>query len=225
MNLQQNIAALIIRLYPGNSFESSLYEDNGDNNEYTGKGFAFTKFKSDKLNDGSLKLTIYPREGSYTGMNEARSYEIQLFGMLPPKEVNINGVNFPYSYEKRDSSWNYTGKELMTHIYVPRTNCTDRIEVLVEFSEENLKKADIINGLIDKMNRLQYCISLIKENGRVPGSLSKAGVLNLKLEYDPENFIQTIEKFNENYSNLQQIILNQKMKEEIRKKALDYLKE
>jgi hypothetical protein len=223
-NLQENIEKLVVRLFPGNSYETRLYEDNGDNKEYIDKGFAYTKIKSEKSIDGSLKITIFPREGSFTGMNDGRSYEIQLFGMLPPEKVTFNGLDFDYSYESKDSTWNYSGKDLMTHIYIPKSSCNSKIEVLIKFNAISVQKTAILDGLIDKINRLNYCVSLIKENGRVPGMLSDANNLDLKLGYDPADCVSAIESFNKNYPELQQVVLNAKMKEEVRKKALDYLK-
>ena len=225
MNLQQPIDELIVRVYPGGNFETKLYEDNGDDKDYTGNGFAFTKLKSERVSDGSLKLTVFPREGSYKQMSGSRNYEFQLFGSLAPQSVAVNGKVVPYSYEKADNTWNYSGKNLTVHIYVPKTSCSNKITVQVYYSPESIAKADIANGVIAKLNRLKYCTALLKENSRMlPGIISSTEITDMKLEYSPANCIQEIENFNRNYSGLSELIQSMKIKDEIRVKAINYLK-
>jgi alpha-glucosidase (family GH31 glycosyl hydrolase) len=224
MNLQQIPDNLILRVFPGESFETSLYEDNGDDKEYTKGAYAFTRIKSEKMPDGSLKLIVYPRDGKFKDMNDSRNYEFQIYGSLPAKTILVNNKNFPYSYDKVENTWNYSGKDLTIHVYIPKTNCSDTIVMTVVYPPEPAGKTDIINGVIDKMNRLRLCVALLKENGRVPASLSDADITNLKLEYNPMNSIPEIEKFNANFSILPNDIKSLKMNEEIRKKVLNYFK-
>jgi hypothetical protein len=186
--------------------------------------FAFTRMKSEKTTDGNLKLTIFPREGSYKGMNNSRSYEIQVFGSLAPKAIQVNGKTIPYSSEITDYTWNFSGNDLTIHVYIPKTSCTKEIEILVTFSQDSQQNADIVNGVINKMNRLKLCVAYLKENGRVPDILSAADITDMKLTYSPMNCISEINSFNSNFQNISQVIQNMKIKEEVRSKALNYVK-
>jgi len=223
-NLQQTLDDLIVRVYPGESFETSMYEDNGDDKEYMKDGYAFTKLKSEKNKDGSLKLTVFPRVGKFINMNDTRNYEFQIFGSPAPQTILVNGKNIPYSYEKADYCWNYSGNDLTVHIYIPKTNCSKKIEALISYSPETYGSINIIDGVIGKMNRLRLCVALLKENGRVPNNLSDADVTSMKLEYKPLSCITEIENFNSKYSTFTQTLENFKIKDEIRNKALNYFK-
>ena len=185
-NLQHIIDDLILRVYPGGNFETKLYEDNGNDKDYLNNGFAFTKLKSEKSSDGTINLTIFPREGSFKEMNEFRNCEIQFYGTLAPETVKVNGKNINYSSEKADNTWNYSGKDLAIHVYIPKTNCTEKVEITVAFSPEAIKKADIVNGLIGKMSHLRLSSTLLKPQGAIPEIISASDIINMTLEYNPK---------------------------------------
>jgi hypothetical protein len=222
-NLQQSTDELIVRVYPGGDFETNLYEDNGDDKEYLTNGFAFTRLSTAILADSSRTLTIFPREGSFKGMNESRSYEIQLFGALAPAAIDISGRNIPYSYERADYTWNYSGKDLTTHIYIPKTNCRQRVQIHVTYSPEAVRNADVVNGVIDKMNRLRYCTSLLKAGGPIPDSLSGTDITDMRLEYFPQNIISDLKSFNQLYEMLPRAIESLQINDAIKARAIHYL--
>lgn len=224
-NLQHIINDLILRIYPGGSFETKLYEDNGNDKEYLNNGFAFTHLKSERNTDGSLSLTIFPREGSYKDMNDTRNYEIQLYGNLIPETITVNDKKIDYSYEKTDNTWNYSGKDLTVHLYIPNTKCSEKIEIKVTYSSEATKKQNITNGLIGRMNHLRICSTLLKPEGAMPSLISQCDILNMSLEYNPKNSIFEIETFNNNYPKLPGIIQAMQIKDEsVRQNVLDYFK-
>ena len=224
-NLQHIIDDLIVRVYPGGSFETKLYEDNGNDKDYLNNGYAFTKLQSGKNADGTFNLTIFPREGSFNGMNEIRNYEIQFYGSLPPETIKVNGKSIGYSYDKADNTWNYSGKDLTVHVYIPKTKCSEKVEIAVSYSPEAMKKANIINGLIGKMDHLRLCSTLLKPEGSLPSIISASDILNMTLEYNPQNCIPEIETFNKNYPLLPEIIQNMNVRNEaVRQSVLNYFK-
>jgi len=228
MNLQQIIDSLIVRIYPGGNFETKLYEDSGNNKDYLNNGSAFTKLRSERKSDGSLKLTIFPREGAFNGMHDSRSYDIQIYGSLPPEIIKVNGKNINYAYERSDSTWNYSGNDLTTHIFIPKTNCAEKIEIEIGYSAEAIKNADMVNGMIGKMNRLKISTALMensmKPGEELPAAIVSANITNLRLEYDPENCIKEIEKFNSVYTSLPDIISSVKFRDQINQEAIGYIR-
>lgn len=71
--MEKNDAPLEIRVYAGADAEYTLYEDEGDNYNCENGAYSLIKFSWD---DKAGKLTIAPREGSFKGMQESRSFNV-----------------------------------------------------------------------------------------------------------------------------------------------------
>ncbi len=204
-NLQQNPDKLIVRVFPGGAASARMYEDQGDSLEYQNKGYAFTPLQTVQNPDGSMTLTILPREGSYTGMTAARSYEVQFCGRFPPAQVTVNGTRIAYSTEASGASWDYTGADLTTHIFVPSTACSSKVTVTVAYAPETLAKSADLNGVIGKMARLTSCLRLIKSNWKgdlLPSALAGTELTDIKINYNPAGCVQDVEAFLKNYEQL-----------------------
>jgi len=206
-NLQKNPDKVIVRVFPGGGSESRMYEDQSDNVEYQNKGFAFTQFRTVENPDGSVTLTIFPREGSYTGMSDTRSYEVQFYGRFPPRRVSVNGNGADYSPDASTGGWNYTGADLTTHVYVPSTGCTRQVTVTVAYAPETPINLVEINGVIGKMARLTSCTRLLKSNWKsdkpLPPILADTELTDIKIDYNPAMCVQDIASFRKNYEQLQ----------------------
>lgn len=72
-----NQSALSIRIYPGTDAEFTLYEDDGTSLGYQKNEFSTITFK---WNDAKRKLTILPRQGSFTGMHIERNFKVIVAG-------------------------------------------------------------------------------------------------------------------------------------------------
>ena len=204
-NLQQNPDKLIVRAFPGGASSARVYEDQGDSLEYQNKGYAFTPLRTAENPDGSITLTIFPREGSYTGMSATRSYEVQFSGRFPPALVSVNGNMVDYSPDTSDAAWSYTGADLTTHVYVPSASCSNKVTVTVAYSPETLARAADLNGVIGRMARLTSCLRLIKLNWKgdlLPAVLAGTELTDIKINYDPAGCVQDIESFRKNYEQL-----------------------
>ena len=205
-NLQQNPDKIIVRVFPGGGSAARIYEDQGDSLEYQNKGYAFTQFQTVENPDGSVTLTVLPREGSYTGMSATRSYEVQFCGRFPPSGVSVSRIKADYSPEASDGGWSYTGADLTTHVYVPSTQCTRKVTVTAAYAPEALAKSADLNGVIGKMARLTSCTRLLKSNwkgpGLLPAVLADTELTDIKIDYHPATCVQDIEAFQKNYEQL-----------------------
>ncbi|MBO7069431.1 MAG: DUF5110 domain-containing protein [Bacteroidaceae bacterium] len=89
-----NPEEIILKVVPGADGTGSFYEDNGDNQDYKGNGWARTQFTYRNISAASKSLTISPREGSFEGMPTTRTWTVQFLGIsTAPQGVTIKGDN------------------------------------------------------------------------------------------------------------------------------------
>ena len=113
-NLKTAPDHLIVKVYPGDSGETSLYEDAGDTQEYIDGAFTTTTF-SQSRSSSELSLTIAPRQGQYEGMMGERAYQVVFFLEDEPREVTING--------SVTNEWTYDDQMKQVVVSVPATPC------------------------------------------------------------------------------------------------------
>ncbi|MGC9150953.1 MAG: TIM-barrel domain-containing protein, partial [Microbacter sp.] len=95
-NLQKNSNDLIVKVFPGGNFTTKLYEDEGNNDDYQKNAYSFTTIQSERGNDGILRITIFPRIGSFPGMIEKRNVDFELYGSEMPDSIIMNGKKLAY---------------------------------------------------------------------------------------------------------------------------------
>ena len=122
---------LILQFVPGAAGEFRFYEDENDNDKYRDGAYTFTKITQQTENNTSTYI-IYPSEGSFDGMPEARSYELRLL-LKQPEEVKVNGIVYPFGNDGREGTWSFDQNKKHGIIYIPQHSCAETIEVLVEF--------------------------------------------------------------------------------------------
>lgn len=74
---QETKKPILLKVYPGQNAEFSLYEDAGDDYGYESGEYAWTKICWD---DAEGKLNIGKRVGTYAGMGEENSYDSEIVG-------------------------------------------------------------------------------------------------------------------------------------------------
>ena len=93
----ERLQELIIRCYPGEAGEFTLYEDDGISSEYLDDKNLKTRL-SYKKEDGRITMEIEPCGSGYEGMPEVRDYRIEL--MLTEKELHVvNGAECQVKFE------------------------------------------------------------------------------------------------------------------------------
>lgn len=112
---------LILQFVPGESGEFQYYEDEGNSSDYD-EEYTFTRISQSTTADVTT-CTIYPREGSFTGMPAERAYQIELLAREKPASVEFtSGV--PGTYE-------YMAAEKKVVVYLPLQSCNTTITLNV----------------------------------------------------------------------------------------------
>ena len=128
-NLKTAPDHLIVKVYPGDSGETSLYEDAGDTQEYIDGAFTTTTF-SQSRSSSELSLTIAPRQGQYEGMMGERAYQVVFFLEDEPREVTING--------SVTNEWTYDDQMKQVVVNVPATPCDQQVVIGLQRSASGI---------------------------------------------------------------------------------------
>ena len=121
MNLNTRPDRLIVKVVPGADGSSTLYEDEGDTENYKKGVFTTTKLR----HEGST-LTIEPRKGSFPGMLSERAYTVEFLSVDRPTSVTVNGVALT------NGAWNYNDQTKTVTVFVPMTACDKQLTVSIK---------------------------------------------------------------------------------------------
>lgn len=222
-NLQEHIHDLVVSVFPGGNFVTKLYEDDGNNNEYRENACAFTKIQSEYEDNRALRITIFPREGSFPRMIEKRGVEFQLFGSVMPDSIKINDIILPYTATKNESGWNYSGQDVSVHVRVDQTSCNAETRLCVYYPAKRLD----INGMVGKMHRLKKTVELLKNNWNdgspIPNVISAANQIGVSIDYHPTEFDRLVNGFMTWYTQISDTINNTFVNKSVVKQCHDYL--
>ena len=195
-NLQHISTDLILKVFPAGNYTTKLYEDAGDNNDYQKNAYTFTTIQSVKEADGSFKLTVLPREGSFPEMIRKRNIEVQLCGSVLPLSVSLNGTKLEFNAGNKENTWSYDGAQLAVRIRAHQVDCNSITKINVQFPS----KISDINGVPGKMNRLRKAVALFKNNwfdgAPIPDIISATNQLDVRINYKPSDFDALIRDFN-----------------------------
>ena len=122
-NLKTRPADLHLLVVPGADGQTSLYEDEGDTQNYTTGGYTTTLIRQQRT-DHELLLTIEPRQGQFDGMLAERSYQVQLLAEEMPQSVHINDLVV--------DSWSYDADQRMLTVTIPSTPCDETVTLSVQ---------------------------------------------------------------------------------------------
>ena len=120
-NLQQPCDTLVLTFIPGGDGQLRHYEDDGMSQQYK-TNYAVTTV-SKKQEGNTVRVRISPREGSFAGASDNRSYELRFPAVFPPKSVKVNGKELAYSRFPKAGEWTYDGYTLAPVIYTGTTAC------------------------------------------------------------------------------------------------------
>ncbi len=134
MHLKERPAHLILKFAPGAAGELEYYEDEGDNDNYESGKYTKTRVTAEVAGREGV-YTIYPADGSFDGMPESRSYELQLLAVALPASVTLDGVDCPQGKAEEPGTWTYDAEHRTVHIRLPETPCAAKTVVRVSFTE------------------------------------------------------------------------------------------
>ncbi|NDP19560.1 MAG: glycoside hydrolase family 31 protein [Paludibacter sp.] len=88
---EKTLDTLLLKVFPENKCEYTLYEDDGVSFEYeTGKR-ASTLFECEQTGKSTL-ITIHPTRGNYKGKPSSRTYIFEVVLAEKPKKISVNGA-------------------------------------------------------------------------------------------------------------------------------------
>ena len=132
-NLQQPCDTLVLTFIPGGDGQLRHYEDDGMSQQYK-TNYAVTTV-SKKQEGNTVRVRISPREGSFAGASDNRSYELRFPAVFPPKSVKVNGKELAYSRFPKAGEWTYDNDTATTEIYTGTTACDAPVEIELAFDD------------------------------------------------------------------------------------------
>ena len=132
-NLQQPCDTLVLTFIPGGDGQLRHYEDDGMSQQYKTNYAVTTVTKKQEGN--TVRVRISPREGSFAGASDSRSYELRFPAVFPPKSVKVNGKELAYSRFPKAGEWTYDGYTLAPVIYSGTTVCDAPVEIELAFDD------------------------------------------------------------------------------------------
>ena len=132
-NLQQPCDTLVLTFIPGGDGQLRHYEDDGMSQQYK-TNYAVTTV-SKKQEGNTVRVRISPREGSFAGASDSRSYELRFPAVFPPKSVKVNGKELAYSRFPKAGEWTYDGYTRAPVIYTGTTACDAPVEIELAFDD------------------------------------------------------------------------------------------
>jgi hypothetical protein len=214
-NLQSTIDTLLLTIIPGKNSETNIYEDDGTTSDYKSDQFAWTKVTKEVLNDESIKIIIYPREGIFKNMSKERAYEISLPSSFPPSLVFVDSKAVLFSEEMKSNSWVYVASKVTTSILTELLPCNKKIEIVIKWDNKVKGEENLLEGKIGLFGRIQKIIKLTKDEINKHDSISNAPALILRfaelptrIQYNPENIIELLQEFENEKDNMFKQIIN-----------------
>ena len=157
-NLQQPCDTLVLTFIPGADGELVHYEDDGVSQQYA-TAYATTKVTK-KQEGNTLRAVVAPREGTYAGAPDSRSYEMRFPATFPPKTVQVNGREIPYARFPKAGQWTYDAYTLAPVVYTDAAPCDRPLEVVLTFDDHAAAHQADLYG---KSGVFKRCIDLTVE--------------------------------------------------------------
>ena len=171
-NLKTLSDELLLMIAPGADGQTTLYEDEGDTQDYINGAYTTTRMSYDA---STSTLTIAPTEGSFEGMPIERAWQVSFLGQQKPYTVYVNGK--PYT------EWTWDEQTGNVTVIVPTTPCSSQVIVRLESNPSGI--ADIISG-----NRKGSGCNSYDLNGHSVGNQQKRGIL-IKRSMQPNGTVNT----------------------------------
>ncbi len=187
---EKPVDLLIFMVFPYESGEMEIYEDEGNTLGYKKNKFTWQRARNYWEDPDKIKIEISPAVGEFPGMLERRGYEIRVPLILPPEKILCNGKEVIYSNEEKDMTWRYDGNKLMLTIALPKFSVREKIEIEIELQKDNKDFINIMNGFPGKINRLKrgmFLLNTIWPKEWSPDSLIEAFQTGNRIEINPQN--------------------------------------
>lgn len=198
-HLKSRPDTLIVQFIPGESGSFSYYEDEGDNDKYKDGKYTTTKI-TQQTNARQGNYTIYPREGAFDKMPAKRNYEFRILSKLPAKKVVVDGKTYSYSETSKQGYWSYDSKSLAIYINIPAQNCKSKLEVIVDFDDNQAISEELIAGKMGQMSRLIQCNDSLTSTSayKIPALFTQLVETQNRINENPQNTESELQNFDKN---------------------------
>lgn len=218
---------LILKIFPGESGKTNIYNDAGNNDDYWDGKFTFTKVKFNHPSKNSVEVIINPIKGKFPGMLTHRKYELRLPLTLPPIKVMVNSKRLKFNQYGKSNCWKYDGDKMQSIIITQEFNTNTKVNVELEFPNIN---SEYLSGIPGKLNRLKKFMVFLAGNPWDKSKLSndivvRAGQLGLRLNIDPQNAKSKVDNFYKNWKRILKMVADYSGKNNGYKYYLELLKE
>ena len=201
-NLNSNSEEIIVNIFPGDNGSFTFYEDNG-NDKYYANEYARTRMYTERK-ENHLTVTVGPRQGKYRNMPTDRQFKIKVLGSAIPETITINGNKAEYEY---------IGDELALLITIPQTACNQEKTIEIQYPTSI---PELNDGIVSQFKRFSKAITALKYRDAgivLTPAMGATEATSIALTYSPERFNELIETFKRNYSQMPEMLKEQKLNE------------
>ena len=201
-NLNSNSEEIIVNIFPGENGSFTFYEDNG-NDKYYANEYARTRMYTERK-ENHLTVTVGPRQGKYRNMPTDRQFKIKVLGSAIPETITINGNKAEYEY---------IGDELALLITIPQTTCDQEKTIEIQYPTSI---PELNDGIVSQFKRFSKAITALKYRDAgivLTPAMGATEATSIALTYSPERFNELIETFKRNYSQMPEMLKEQKLNE------------
>lgn len=156
MNLKSQPEQLDLWVIPGAEGSFTLYEDEGDTEEYRNGAFATTQMHQHRK-DGTVTLTIAGRQGVYKNMPAQRSLRVVFFAQDKPEMLTVDGE------ECTDYTYDETKKQLI--VMVAKKDCSLTTTIVLHSRETGVDETSEANSLAIRYDNGARCIMITSDGG------------------------------------------------------------
>jgi len=217
---------LILNIFPGNSGEAKIYDDEGNNENFKKGKFTFTTVTFSKPDDKSMNIEIEPIEGQYDGMPRQRSYELRLPVSFPPVFVKVNGSEILYNENTKQDSWDYNGNELTTLIYTPSFSVNEKVNIDIKFKDNDLQLLSGKKKLFSNLMKIAKAIQLTgwNEGKTNSDSVIATALTGERISYNPSTAVTELKMLDKKLPEIIKEVTEQAGEKTKLYKALELLK-
>lgn len=193
---EKPVDPLILTIFPGDSGEARIYDDEGHTLGYKKGQYTWTSVRH-RRSGGEWRVEIFPVEGSYPGMLTQRGYEIRLPLSLPPESIHYGSELLGYSAEGAASGWHYDGNTLTTIISLPRAGVEEKVEVLITLSQPETFSPQRLSGVPGMLARLRAAMNILNTTwpkAWSPDTLIEAAQTGRRMTLNPGSAREEVEK-------------------------------
>ena len=201
-NLNSNSEEIIVNIFPGENGSFTFYEDNG-NDKYYANEYARTRMYTERK-ENHLTVTVGPRQGKYRNMPTDRQFKIKVLGSAIPETITINGNKAEYEY---------IGDELALLITIPQKACDQEKTIEIQYPTSI---PELNDGIVSQFKRFSKAITALKYRDAgivLTPAMGATEATSIALTYSPERFNELIETFKRNYSQMPEMLKEQKLNE------------